>query len=198
MDSKSSRAVPAGQMSELEAAVQRLRTVLAVSHELTSTLTLEPLLHKIVRVAAELTESEAASILLLDARTGELRFRAATGDASQQLSDIPVPLEGSIAGRVVTTGTPVVVTNAEEEPTHYKQVAEQTGVVTNSLLAVPMHIKERPIGVLEVINKKGGAQFTHDDIEMLGALADQAAVAIENASLVTALQEAYTQISKLD
>ena len=62
--------------------LRRLERMLEISRELTSTVALEPLLHKIVQVAAELTVSEAASILLLDMRSGELRFRAASGDPS--------------------------------------------------------------------------------------------------------------------
>ena len=76
--------------------LQRLERIFEISRELTSTVSLEPLLHRIVKVAAELSGSQAASILLLDARTGELRFRAADDDPAGQLRDIPVPVGNSI------------------------------------------------------------------------------------------------------
>jgi len=178
--------------------VQRLERMLAVTRELTSTVSLEPLLMKIVDTAAELTESEGASILLWDVRTGELRFRAAAGDPQGRLSDIPVPITGSIAGAVFETGEPLIIADAREDPRHYSEVGQRIGFETRSLLAVPMEISERRIGVLEAVNKRSDERFTEEDVETLTVLAAQAAVAVENARLVGALQEAYAQLGELD
>ena len=87
-------------MAKPKAQAGRLGRILEISRELSSTMRVEPLLHKIVGAAAELTDSEVASLLLLDEKTGELRFRVARGDPKGQLRDIPVPVEGSIAGSV--------------------------------------------------------------------------------------------------
>ncbi len=183
-------------MSDLEKHVKRLERMLAVSRELTSTIALEPLLKRIVATAAELTDSEGASILLWDQRTRELRFRAAAGDSTDRLADIPVPLEGSIAGTVLTSGEPLIVSDAQSDPRHYNEVGQQVNFRTRSLLAVPMQIKERRIGVLEAVNKNGG--FVAEDVETLTVLAAQAAIAIENANLVAALREAYSRLEELD
>lgn len=178
--------------------LQQLERILEISRELTSTVSLEPLLHKIVQVAAELTTSEETSILLLNTRTGELRFRAASGDATGQLRDIPVPVDDSIAGAVLLSGEPAIISDTLAEPRHYKVVGQRIGLETYSLLAVPLQIKERRIGVLEAINKQGGGQFSQEDVETLTTLAAQAAVAIENARLVGDLRRAYEQLGELD
>jgi signal transduction histidine kinase len=182
----------------METRLQRLERILETSRELTSTVALEPLLHKIVEMAAELTDSEAASILLLDARTGELRFRAASGGPAGQLRDIPVPVKDSIAGAVLVSGEPAVIADARADPRHYQTVGRQIGRETYSLLAVPLSIKDRHIGVVEAVNKQGEEAFDDEDVETLIALAAQAAVAIENARLVGALREAYEQLGELD
>jgi len=177
--------------------VQRMERILEISRELTSTVALQPLLYKITDVAVELTGIESASILLLDTRTGELRFRAASG-APSELFDIPVPVEDSIAGAVLVSGEPAIISDTHADPRHYEVVGQQTGRETFSLLAVPLQIKEQRIGVLEAINKQEGDTFGQEDVETLTTLAAQAAVAIENARLVEALRQAYERLGELD
>jgi signal transduction histidine kinase len=175
-----------------------MERILEISRELTSTVSLQPLLHQIVKVAAELTGSEETSILLLNTRTGELRFRAASGEPLGQLRDIPVPVEDSIAGAVLLSGEPAIISDTHADPRHYKAVGQQIGIETVSLLAVPLKIKERRIGVLEAINKQSGEEFDQEDVETLTTLAAQAAVAIENARLVGDLRRAYDRLGELD
>jgi signal transduction histidine kinase len=184
-------------MSETDSRVQRLERILEIGRELTSTVALEPLLHRIVEVAAEVTGSEGASLLLLDTRTGELRFRAVSG-APSELFNMPVPVDDSVAGAVLLSGEPSAISDTRSEPRHYDAVGEQVGLDVHSLLAVPLQIKERRIGVLEAINKIGEDTFGQEDVETLTALAAQAAVAIENARLVEALQDAYGRLGELD
>jgi signal transduction histidine kinase len=185
-------------MSDAEARVRRLERILEISRELTSTVALEPLLEKIGAMAAELTDSAGSSILLRDTRTGELRFCTAAGVPPGQLADIPVPIEGSIAGTVLTSGEPLIVLDAQADPRHYGEVRQQSGLEVRSLLAVPLQIKDRCIGVVEAVNKRGGREFAQEDVETLMALAAQAAVAIENARLVGALRKAYDRLGQLD
>jgi signal transduction histidine kinase len=184
-------------MSGAEAQVERLERILEISRELASTVAQEPLLKKIVDTAAELTDSEGASILLWDSRAGELRFQTAVAQ-SGQLAEIPVPIEGSIAGAVLTSGKPLVVPDVRADPRYYREVGQQIGMEIGSLLAVPLQIQDRRIGVLEAVNKRGGGEFSQEDVETLMALAAQAAVAIENARLVGALQQAYDRLGQLD
>lgn len=183
---------------QLQEALDTREGILEISRELTTVVRLEPLLHKIVALAADLTGSESASILLLNEATGELRFRAASSDDGEQLRDITVPVEGSIAGAVLVSANPAIVADAHADERHYEFVGQQIGVDVHSLIAVPLRIKERNIGVLEAINKAAEEQFSREDVETLSALASQAAVAIANARLVEDLREASRRLSELD
>jgi len=171
-----------GEVEVLQAQIARLERMLEVSRLLNSTLNLEELLIQVQRIATSLTATEASSILLLPKALGELHFQTATGEAKDKLSKIVVPIEGSIAGEVVTTGYPMVVNDARRDPRHYGLVDDATHFSTRSILAVPLVVKGKIIGAVEVLNKLDG-EFTDDDVETLTTLADHAAVAIENARL---------------
>ena len=167
----------------LEARVARLERIIEISRSLNSTLSLRPLLQQIVNAAQELTGTEASSIMLVDRKTGELHFEAATGVRSHEIRSVVVPMEGSIAGWVVQHDEPVVIADAQSDPRFYRQIDREISFETRSLIAVPMAVRGKVIGVLEAVNKWDGGPFTDEDVETLSILADQAAVAIENAVL---------------
>ena len=179
-------------MSDVEARLQRLERILEINCELTSTTSREDLLRRITEAAVELTQSQSAAILLLDEGSGELRFVAATRFADQ-LAQIPVPIEGTVAGRAFSSGESVVVHDPDTDSLYYRAVEQQIGYKAYSLLAVPLQFKEQRVGVLEVENKVNAEEFSQEDVETLTLLAAPAAVAIENARLVEALQEARDQ-----
>jgi signal transduction histidine kinase len=166
-----------------EERIRRLERIIELTRSLNSTLSLHPLLQKIILAARELTRTEASSIMLIDRNTGELRFEAAAGERSQEVASVVVPMDHSVAGWVARHGEPLVINDAHSDPRFYHQIEEQISFETRSLLAVPMTTKGNVIGVLEVVNKRGEATFSEEDLEILGVLADQAAVAIENAVL---------------
>jgi len=170
-------------LSALETRIARLERVIEISRSLNSTLSLRPLLYQIVNAARELTNTEASSIMLVDRKTGELHFEAATGTRSHEISSVVVPMEGSVAGWVVQNDQPVVILDAHSDPRFYREIEEQIAFETRSLIAVPMAVRGRVIGVLEAVNKWGDEPFTEEDVETLTILAEQAAVAIENALL---------------
>jgi len=91
-----------------------------------------------------------------------------------------VPLDGSIAGWIVTNREPVRIANAHEDARFYKKIEQTTRFTTESMLGVPLITKEKVVGVLEVINKHND-NFTEADEDLLLVLGAQAAVAIENA-----------------
>jgi len=163
--------------------IARLERMLEVGRELGSTLNLRELLTDIQFIATALTVTEASSIMLLDKKTGELYFEAATGEASDELTRIAVPIDGSIAGEVLKTGKPLIVADVRKDPRHYDQVDDMTKFSTKSILAVPLIVKDKVIGVVEVVNKLEEEGFTQKDVEVLTTMAAQAAVAIENARL---------------
>jgi len=161
----------------------RYERLMAISRQLNSTLDLGALLKLIVHAAADLTETEEASILLLDPASGELRFEAASAMSRAEMAAIPVPIEGSLAGWVVTHGEPVLVANAQDDARWFPRVDKTTQFHTRNLLAVPLSLQNQAIGVIEAINKRGGQPWTDDDVNTLATLADQAAIAVQNARL---------------
>ena len=163
--------------------IEYLKRILEVSRLLNSTLKLELQLEIIQAVATELTETHVASIYLRDAKTDELFFLSATGDAAERLKRIPVPLDGSIAGWVVKTGEPTAVNDVQADARHYGKTDDETGFVTRSMMTVPLRAQGKLIGALQVLNKVGDKKFTDEDLELLTTLAAQAAVAIEKARL---------------
>ena len=171
------------RIQHLERRVARLERIIEVSRVINSTLNLEPLLHNIIQIATDLTATEASSILLLDKKTGELHFEAARGIKGKEVKPIVVPLDNSIAGWVVKEGEPLLIPDVRKDPRHYHQVDDMTKFSTRSILGVPLRVKDKVIGVLEVLNKIDDEEFTQDDVEALTILAAQAAIAIENARL---------------
>ena len=163
--------------------LKRYERLLEVTRTLTSTLDLPSLLQTIILAATELTATEAASILLLDPHTGQLRFEATTRAGPADMEHITVPLSGSIAGTIFTTCKPLIITDATADPRHFRQVDSQTAFLTRSILGVPLIHKDKPIGVLQALNKQGADSFDDSDMQMLETLAAQAAVAIVNARL---------------
>jgi signal transduction histidine kinase len=161
----------------------RYERIVEIGQQLNSTLDHVSLLRRIIAAATELTETESASILLIDPVTGELRFELVGTLTSSDVEEIIVPMEGSIAGWVVTHGEPRVIEDVRQDSNFYSSVDDQLKFHTRNLLAVPMRAHNRVIGALEAVNKRSGERFNDDDVKTLSTLATQAAIAIENARL---------------
>ncbi len=175
-------------MGNSRAGRTHLERILQSNLELTAAFSLRELLHRITAAAMDLTDSETASILLLDEASGQLRFVAATAFADQ-LFDIPVPLEGSIAGATFLSGEPVLVNDASRDTRHFDGVDQQTGYSVHTMLAVSLCYRDNKIGVLEALNKRGRNRFNRRDVRTLTALAAQATIAITNARLYEQAQQ---------
>jgi signal transduction histidine kinase len=162
--------------------LERLEALLVLGRVLNSTLDLPALLDLIANSARETTDSEASSILLLDSKSGELYFEAASG-SGEAIKRVVVPQDSSIAGWVCRSGEPLIIADTSRDTRFYKQADAQTAFTTRSILAVPLKVKDKTIGCLEAVNKCGSESFSQEDIEILNTLAAQAAVAIQNARL---------------
>jgi len=177
--------------------VDRLARMVEISRFLNSTTDLDKLLTYIIKVAADLTNTEAASILLLDPRTRQLQFVASSNEISSEMANTPVPLIGSIAGAVLQGNKPLYIPDVSADP-RWHNVDDAIDFQTNEILGVPMHnVDRKPIGVLEAINKLNGS-FSKQDARTLAILADLAGVAIEKARLFGALEQANIELSELD
>jgi len=188
---------PLAEVDELRKMVFRLARLVEISVTLNSTLEPQRLLQFIIQSAADLVECEAASILLVDDNTHQLSIAAATGSHPDELARIPVPPEGSIAGTIAREDRPLIINEVGSDARHYREVGEKVSFQVRSLVGVPMRIREKVIGVLEAVNKRQGV-FGEADLQTLSIIASQAAVAMNNANLVSALQGAYAELGKLD
>jgi GAF domain-containing protein len=176
-----------GRLDSDAAALERLMEITA---SLNSTLELDALLRLVMTSAAELLEGEAASLLLVEEETGELVFRTATREGDEALAGARVPAGQGIAGWVAEHGEPAVVDDPREDPRFYGGIDDTTELDTRNLLAVPLKVKDRVIGVVEVINKRSEGGFDPDDVKLAVALTNQAAIAIDNARLYARLADA--------
>jgi len=174
----------------------KLARMVEISRVLNSKSDIDDLLTYIIREAAALTESEAASILLLDRKTRQLRFKAAS-QMQPEMIDMPVPLSNSIAGAIITNNRPLIIDDVGKDPRWNPDVSQAIEFRTRSILGVPMHDMDRPMGVLEALNKQEG-NFTYEDVETLAILADLAGVAVERARLIEELRQANTELNELD
>lgn len=162
--------------------VRKYARLLEVTQQLVSTLELQALLDSIVEAAKELTECEAASLLLYDSQTNHLYFEAATGDLISGARGTAIPVNSSIAGWVFSSSQPLVVDDALRDPRFFREVDVLSRFQTRTILGVPLRTKDKAFGVIEAVNKLSGT-FDEDDVRVLQTLAAQAAIAIENTRL---------------
>jgi len=183
--------------TELRYMAEQLARLIEVSVTLNSTLNLNELLRFIIRTATEIIDCESVSILLYDEKRERLVFAAATGSDPKRLSETPVPLDNSLAGTIFRENKIISLSNVQNDSRHYNMVSRHVDFEVHNILGVPMRIKDKPTGVLEALNKRDG-NFDESDADILSVIASQAAVAIHNARLVKALQDAYNELRAAD
>lgn len=164
---------------ETESRLKTLDLLHRISQEITSTLDLEQVLTTTTLSVKELLGGSTASILTVDGDA--LTFQVATGESSAEIKPFRVPLGRGIAGWVVEHKQPVIVDDVQNDPRFFGILDKKTGFSTQNLIAVPLVVNDRAIGVIEVFNKPGG--FTPADQDILATFASSAAFAIENARL---------------
>jgi signal transduction histidine kinase len=182
--------VKASLYDESRRRTRQLSTLNEVLRDLGSTLDIDALLNRILKNAADILDCQAGSLFLLDQDTGELVFQVTHGPVASNLIGQRLPPGTGVVGKAVASRAPVIANDVLRNKDWFGKPDEQTGFRTEALLVVPMIIKERVIGVIEVINKRNGMPFVIADQELLAAFAAQAAVAYENARLYTLTDQA--------
>jgi signal transduction histidine kinase len=160
---------------------ERLEALFAIGAEISSTLQLEEVLHRVVAHACRLMEARVASLLLIDKEEGTLRPAATHGASDAYLAQPDREIGASLSGEVIQTGRPLYIPDVRAE-TRYRlsELALREGLCT--LLSVPLRTKADIIGVLNVYTAEPRC-FDDNDIRLLTLLASQSAIAIENATL---------------
>jgi signal transduction histidine kinase len=159
-----------------------------VGQSLVAAIDLEQLLADIMAFTAEAMDSAAAAVLLVDEQTHELVFAAGRGRGAE-IRRQRIGRDEGIAGWVAAHGQPVVSNAAARDPRFDRQVDVRTGFLTHSIVAVPLQVKGKTIGVLEVLNKNSERGFDEADLQAVSAIAAQAAVVVENARLLKSVCE---------
>jgi response regulator RpfG family c-di-GMP phosphodiesterase len=155
------------------------------------------MLNRLTELAAESMNCEAASILLINNRDKVLEFVVATGEKMQRLSTISVPVGEGIAGWVAVHGEPQIVNDTSKDKRFTGNVDAESGFVTRQILAIPLLMDEKIIGVLEIINTRDNRILGEDDLRAITALGERAATVIETSRTITDQQNFYVQTTNI-
>ena len=178
--------------SDLEDRIGELHAIFEIDKAITSAIDLETVLQQIVQMSIGLLNAKISSIMLLDEESNELVIAAAHGLSENYIQKGPIKVGESIAGRVIKEGRPIAVDDIGDDPRHaYSDQARVEGL--HSLLSVPLSLKDRVIGVLNIYTDESHS-FTPHEINLFTSLASQAAIAIENARLFESLEEIYIEV----
>ena len=153
-----------------------------ISKAITSDLYLEDILKLIVNVTASVINAKICALWLIDEKRNELRIRATQSMSSDYLKERSIQVGEGIVGLVARDKKPIIIEDVKKSPQYKeKALAQKEGLV--SMLSVPMMVKNKVIGVINCYTTSV-YKFTQSDIDLLSAVANQAAVAIENTELM--------------
>jgi putative nucleotidyltransferase with HDIG domain len=158
--------------------VGHLEALYRLGRILNSSLSLDEILPTALTQTLDLLQAKTASVMLLDEKGETLKIRLAHGLSAEIVENTTVRLGERVSGRVAATGEPVLIKGHE-------------GDDKDSSLCVPLLANQQVLGVLNIRTKTDGSDFTHQDLELAGQLANIAAAAIENASLHDELQALF-------
>ncbi len=176
-------------LRDLERKVQELQALNDVARTLASTLDIHEVLSLVMRKVSEVLRPEHWSLLLVDEERNELVFEIAVGDGADRLKGLRLPIGEGIAGHVASSGEALLVPDVREDPRFAARFDKASGVVTGSILAVPLRSKGRVVGVMEIVNPRGARAFGPEDQRSLETLSEYAALAIDNARAYERIRE---------
>lgn len=183
--------------NKAEERVNRLTALNKVSSIVNSTLDLETLLKNTIALISDVMGVEICSLMLLEGEPRTLRIVVAHGlDEGIIKSTVIKPGDG-IAGYVAKTGRPLLIPDISRDPLFSKYSRTGADYRTKSVLSVPLIIKEKVIGVINVNNKIASDVFNDSDLQLLETLATQIATAIENARLYSQKEQKLVEITML-
>ncbi len=164
-----------------DARASQLQTLAEIGREMTSTLDLEQALENAMVHAQRLLEVEACVLFLLDEAGEELVLKA-SGGTQVRIRGVAIGLQEGIAGWVARSRQPLIVNDVRSNPLYHSSIDGQTGLLTTSVLCVPLETRGEVLGVIEAINHPHGA-FTEADQQVLASVASWAGIAVDNANL---------------
>ena len=175
-----------------ESRASQLQVLSEIGREMTSTLDLEAALENSMRYAQEMLQAEACVLFLMDEAGKELVLKA-SGGRVMRVKDVAIRLEEGIAGWVARNKAPLIVNDVRTNPLYHSAIDAQTGMLTSSVLCVPLETRGEILGVIEAINNPRGA-FNKTDQQMLSSVASWAAIALDNANLFQRVAEERSRL----
>jgi two-component system NtrC family sensor kinase len=163
----------------LQQRVQELTVLYSIGKSVSALLDQEELLVRIVEAGVYITRAEEGFLMLRDPHADELYLRAAKNLGEARARGLRLPIDDSLAGQVIRTGRPIRL----DRSSRGTSLKIKTGFLVRAVLQVPLTLGENVIGVLVVDNQQSERVFSENDQYLLSALADYAAIAIENAGL---------------
>ena len=173
-----------------------LSEMMKVSKMINSTLDLQSLLESIMESAKMVLKAEASSLMLIDSKTNELYFNTIAGENERALKKIRIPMGVGIAGHVAQTRQSLIVNDAQNDPRLFRQADQTINFVTRNMIATPLLVRNKVIGVIEVINSVGRDDFSEKDLELFRSFAEQSALAIHNRELIDSLKDINKELKK--
>jgi GAF domain-containing protein len=154
-------------------------------------------LQAIVETARLVFDAAACSIALLDEYEEVLEFRVAAGTGAEATVGLKIPADRGIAGWAVVAGQPIAIEDVRQDPRFAADVAEATGYVPRSIMAMPLESERRTFGVIEVLDRRQGGGTGEDDMELLSLFARQATLAVETSRIFSNLGQALFEAAAL-
>lgn len=183
-------------LDSISETLEKFTALMEVSNRLADSMDLDGLFARLVELATEALRADRGTIFLNDEKTGELFSRIATGDGLSQ--EIRFPNHLGIAGSVFSGGKALIIPDAYADPRFNREVDMKTGYRTRNILAVPIRDRRRlVVGVIQVLNKKGGEGFIESDLSLLEAMGSQAASALIKARLFEEVVRARKEEAEL-
>lgn len=179
---------------QLKLKQSQLRALMSVGQVINSSLGLRRVLEEVMDSLISLMRAERGFLMLREPN-GELVVRIARGIAHVNLNEEAFKVSRTVVRRVVETNAPVLTTNAQADPRFDGQMSI-AAFQLRSILCVPLKLKAEMIGVLYVDNRAHAGIFKENDLELISAFADQAAVAIDSARLFEDLQESHRELER--
>ncbi len=173
---------------------RQLESLFSVAQSVISSLNLQEILQRVTRDACRLMDTKVCSLMLLNPTRDLLELHACHGAGDEYLSKPPLPVADSLVGFVVRRRKPLHVYNVQEHDEYrHTEMARKEGLV--SLLSVPMTVVETAIGALTVYTTVP-YHYSNQDVKILSALANLAAIAIENARLHEKIVDVEEQLRR--
>ncbi|MFD1031449.1 HD domain-containing phosphohydrolase [Metaplanococcus flavidus] len=178
-------------VENLEMQVQELLKLLEAAKQLNSNLEIEEVFQNILLQMVAMVGAEAGTLWVLEPEGEEIKVVAAYGESADKIVNVRLKKNEGIAGKVIMSGQPVLIRDVQQHPDWSNRVDESSGFVTKSMITVPLIVKDKVLGSLQLLNKKQSDFFKDEDVSLAVALASQSAMALHNSQMYDELQQMF-------